>query len=396
MGSLQGEAQLETKNDRIAGLSARARRYRFPLTAFVVWRIAQLVVVQGFGGQSALRQISGLRPESNPGFFLWDGAWYQRILHHGYARFHGGQEDPNFFPLLPWMTRAIRFFVRSELAAAVIVTTVAALAAVVLVFEVVRRWKGESVARWSLVLLLAFPTSFFLWQFYTEGLLIAFSAAAILAMMDEKIWLAGVCGAGAAMARPPGVLLIAVLLVMYLEKSRKVGWDIAWLGLCLAGLGIVMLVLKVQTGDALAFSHASQAWGRHFSLPWTPVNNSLRAYIHGTGPKLQGWSWSTLGNEGSPRDIVAAYLFLALFVVSLFRRWPWSARVLLLVMTIAPIATGLVQSMGRYVLAAWPAFGVAAELPGERYRWLLAVPAVILIVLSVAVLHDWSHGLFIA
>ena len=157
-----------------------------------------------------------------------------------------------------------------------------------------------------------------------------------------------------------------------------------------------MLVMKIQTGDALAFTHASQAWGRHFSLPWVPVDNSLRDYVHGKGPHLQGWSWSTLGNEGAPRDIAAAYLFLALFVVSLFRRWPWSARVLILVMTIAPIATGLVQSMGRYVLAAWPGFGVAAELPGERRRWILGVAVAALIALSVAVLHDWSHGLFIA
>jgi dolichyl-phosphate-mannose-protein mannosyltransferase len=376
---------------------ARARRFVFPVSAFLVWRIAHLLIVQGFGGQSALRQVSGLQPASHPGFFLWDGAWYQLILRSGYRPIPGAAQQPaNFFPLLPWATRAVRVVVRSELAAAIVVTSVAALAAVVLVFEVMRRWKGESVARWTVVLLLAFPTSFFLWEFYTEALLIAFSAGAIVAMHEDKVWLAGVLGGVAAMARPPGILVMVVLGVMYLEKRRAIHWDIAWLGLCAVGLGIVMVVMKQQAGNALAFSTGAQGWGRHFSLPWVPVNQSLRQYIRGSGPALQGWSWSTLATVGSPRDVAATYVFLFLFVVSMFRSWPWAARALIFTMTVAPITTGLVQSMDRYVLAAWPAFGVAAEVPRAWRPWLLGGVTAVLIALSVAVLHDWSRGLFIA
>src|SRR5947208_5998738 len=120
-------------------MRAWARSYWFPIIAFIVWRVAQLVVVQAFGGQSALRQGTGLVPESHPGFFLWDGAWYQRILHAGYSPIPGSsQQSVNFFLLLPWTTKAVRLFVRSELAAAVLVTSVAAFSAVVLVFEVMR------------------------------------------------------------------------------------------------------------------------------------------------------------------------------------------------------------------------------------------------------------------
>ena len=375
----------------------RARPYFFPVVAYVIWRVAQLALVLGFGGQSAGRQTTGLPPISHPGFFLWDGAWYQRIMHVGYRPIPGGSQQPsNFFPLLPWVTRVVRYAVRSELVAAVLVTSVASLAAVVLIFEVLRRWKGESIARWAIVLLLVFPTSFFLWEFYTEGLFIALAAGAILAMMNRTVWLAGTLGGLAAMTRPPGILVLGVLAIMYVEQRRGLHADVLWLLLCAVGIGIVMLVMKEQTGSALAFTRGSERWGRHLSVPWTPVNTSLRTYIRGIGPPLQGWSGSTLSILGSPRDIAATYLFLAIFLVSLWRRWPWSARMLILTMTLAPIATGIVQSMGRYVLAAWPAFGVAADLPIRHRGRILGGITVIFAALSVMVLHDWSRGYFIA
>jgi len=378
-------------------IASRARSYAFPAIAFVVWRVAQLAILLSFGGQSALKQTTGFPPISHPGFFLWDGAWYQRIMDVGYRPIAGGSQQPaSFFPLLPWMTRAVRVVIRSELGAAILVTTVASFAAVVLVYEVMRRWKGEAVARWAIVLLLAFPTSFFLWEFYTEALFIALTAGALLAMMRRRVWLAGILGGLAAMTRPPGILVLLVLLVMYAEQRRGLHRDVLWLLLCAAGVGVVMLVMKQQTGSAFAFTRGSEAWGRHLAAPWTPVNTTLRAYLHGTGPRLGGWSGSTASALGSVRDVVATYLFLFLFLVSLWRPWPWSARILILTMTLAPMATGIVQSMGRYVLAAWPAFGVAADVPATVRARMLGVVTLILIMLSVAVLHDWSHGYFIA
>jgi hypothetical protein len=286
--------------------------------------------------------------------------------------------------------------VRNELAAAVIVTTIAAFAAMLLVYEVVRRWKGESVARWTIVLLLAFPTSIFLWQFYTEALLIALSAGAILAMLQRRTWLAGVLGALTAMTRPPGILIFVVLVVMAFEQRRRVR-EMVPLLLCPVGLAIVMIVLRQQAGDAFAFTHGSEGWGRHLSLPWGPVNATLRAYVHGGGPHLQGWSWSTLSALGSPRDLIATYLFLALFIVSVVRPWPWSARAFILAMVLMPLATGIVQSMSRYVLAAWPAFAVAADVvPARARRSALGIATVAFVVVSIGVLRDWSNGLFIA
>src|SRR5207253_2049898 len=110
------------------------------------------------------------------------------IMDVGYRPIAGSSQQPaSFFPLLPWTTRAVHFVIRSELGAAIFVTTVASFAAVVLVYEVLRRWKGESVARWAIVFLLAFPTYFFLCEFYTHALFIWLKVCSLVAMIRAAV-----------------------------------------------------------------------------------------------------------------------------------------------------------------------------------------------------------------
>jgi 4-amino-4-deoxy-L-arabinose transferase-like glycosyltransferase len=380
----------------------KARRFfstgdlRFPVVAFFIWRAFQAIVLQAFGGASAARQFTGLPPIDHPSIFLWDGAWYQRIMVFGYAPFPGGTQQPaHFFPLLPWTTKAVQSVVRSEVAAALIVTNLAALAAVVLVFKVIATWKDERIARYAVVLMLAFPSSFFLWQFYTEGLFIALVAGALLAQMKDKMWLAGLLAAGATMTRPPGFLLVVVLAIGVFERRRSIHRDLAWAAAGLLGFLPIMVAQWLQAGSPLAYVSSQAAWGHRLTTPWHALTNSLSAYLHGSAPGLDGWAWSSISNLGSPRDLVAAYLFLALTIVAFFRKWPWTARTTLLVMTLFPLAGGIPLSMNRYVLAAWPGFGVLGELLERAPRVLRFAVIAGFAATSVLVLHDFSRGLFV-
>ena len=140
------------------------RSWYFPVAAFAVWRLVQGVALVALGG-SALPSLSA-----------WDGLWFARILRHGYTPVRGDHQPTAFLPLLPWLTRGVQLVVRSEQVAATLVTTVAALGAVAVVYALGRRWKGEATARAAVVVLLVFPTSFFLWQFYSEALFVALTA----------------------------------------------------------------------------------------------------------------------------------------------------------------------------------------------------------------------------
>jgi hypothetical protein len=375
---------------------APPRSILFPIAAFVAWRVAHAIALEAFGGASALSQVTGVRPLSHPSIFLWDGAWYQRVMVHGYAGFSsGGQQAAHFFPLLPWTTRLVQSLVRSEVAAPLIVVNAGALAAVVLVFQVIRAWKNERVARLAIVLLLAFPSSIFLTQFYTEGLFIALVAGALLAQLRDRMWLAGLLAAGATMTRPQGFLLVFVLAAGVLERRRRPHRDLWWAAAGLLGFVPVAIALAVQAGSPFAYVSTQSAWGHHVTTPWGAMTDSLRAYLYGDRPTLSGWSGSTPSNLGSPRDIVAAYLFIAMALLMLFRSWPWTARALLLLMTLFPLVGGVPLSMNRYVLAAWPGFGLMAELLGGAPRVLRWFVVGTFCAGSVLVIHDFSRGLFV-
>lgn len=381
-----------------ARVADRMRSLSFPMMVYAVWRIAEFAVLSGFGGQNATRQDTGIMPEGHPGFYLWDGAWYQRILHHGYqpAPPGGGQSDTAFFPLLPWLTKVTEWVVGSELAAAVIVTSLASLAAVVLMYEVVREWRGDDVARWAIVLLAAFPTSFYLWQYYSEALLVAASAGALLAVYRDRLALAGLCCALAAAARPPGILIVLVAIIAYLTRHRRIRADLAWLGGGLLGLGAVMLAQGVAAGDPLAFEKSQSGWGLHTSLPWSTIERSVRFWISPGHPSLQGWGWSTANWFGSPRDYVILYLFFALGIASLLGKWPWEARAMIGANLLAPLLAGSLLGAGRVALAAWPAMAVlSGSLSTGRLRYVRIAVAMLFAAGSVVLLHDWSRGFLV-
>lgn len=385
--------ELAARGRNVIGRFLRSHDLSFPIAAFLLWRAAQAVTLAAFGGGAARVQETGYYPISNPGIFRWDGVWYQLMMRQGYEPVPDQSMQPTaFFPLLSWLARLVQYVVRSEPAAALITVNIAALAASILVYKVVRVWKDERVAKWAVVLLLAFPSSMFLAQVYTEGLFIALCAGALLAVAKDKMWLAGLLVAGAAMTRPPGIFLIPIALIAYLERHRTVDRSVAWLGLGIAGFSAVVIAQAVQAGDGLAFTTVESAWGRSLTTPWRALTTSLRSYLTGNGPPTRGWAFSTLSTTGSPRDVGAAYLFLALGLISLFRSWPWSARLLIFAMTLGPLSTAAVLSTNRYVLAAWPAFAVLGELLVSARRWLQAVVVSLFVAFSILVIHDWANG----
>ena len=343
---------------------------RFGLVAFVVWRTTHALTVWALGG---------------PFFrFAWDGDWYVRILDHGYNHPGVGSEKATaFMPLLPWLTRAVQVAVRSRVAAAVIVTSLAALAAVILVYRLVSIWRDERTARWVVVLFLAFPASTFLWQFYTEGLFIALAAGALLAQERRRPGLAVALAALATMTRVPGVVVAAALVAGELQRSRRLNRTCILYAAGVLGFVPVYIAQLLQAGDGLGFLTAGRPWGRHLSLPWTPVVTALRSLRHG----------STV--YGSPLDLAILLGFLVVVAMAFRRPWPWSARALLVGMVVVPLCSGVATSMARYMLAAWPAFAVIADRGDEAGSLVRPAVLLALAVATVPVLDSWSRGSFV-
>jgi hypothetical protein len=74
---------------------------------------------------------------------------------------------------------------------------------------------------------------------------------------------------------------------------------------------------------------------------------------------------------------------------------PWSLQAWLWLAALTPLASGLPFSWSRYMLAAWPAAIVGAELLLRRPVLTRAVVLAMLAVVTVNRLSVWHDGLFI-
>ncbi len=350
------------------GAPGRRRGLRFPLVAFVIWRLAHGLVL-------ALVGAAPLAPT-----FAWDAHWYVRIMRVGYLPWPetGATQATAFFPLVPWIGRAVGRLLGSERAAVLVVANGAALAAVLLVFAALRAWRGERVARAGLVVLLLYPSSLFLWAFYSEATFIALSAAALLSCHRGRSLLAGVLGVPLAMTRLPGVLIVPALIAGRIARRRRL--DPASLALLLPVLGVlaVMLAQALEAGDPLAFLHAGAAWQRRLAPPWVIAADAVRLTLR------HRWLASV-----ALADLLSLLLMTAAAVLAVVRRWPATASVWIVLLTGITLCSGSSTSAMRYALGVWPAFGVLAEvglaLPrGVRWAAMAALGAASLVVLALA------------
>lgn len=354
---------------------------RFPVLVFAVWRVLHALVVLLSGG--SLRSVN----------YTWDGSWYLYLLRHGYtvsAAGYAKESDAAFFPGLSWVTQAVRLVVPWDTAATLLVSNALAVTAFVTVWGAVRAWADEARARRVTVALALFPTSFFLWTYYTEGLLLAAMAAAVWAGRRERHNLAAVFLAAAASARTVGVLVGPALAAARIIRLRRVdAVSVRYVLGSLLGLAAVMTQQGVQIGDPLGWLHAGAAWHRELAGPWLPL-------LHGA--HLVVVPVPGLAVDGVVLDLVALVGAGALSFL-LWRgvrrgAWPLEAPAVTTPLWLVPMCSSLSVSQARYMLACWPALLVVADSWPRLPRAIRVAGVTVPAVMTVVLLHRLSQGGF--
>ncbi|HVF45057.1 MAG TPA: hypothetical protein VM936_18675, partial [Pyrinomonadaceae bacterium] len=131
----------------------------------------------------------------------WDAPHYLDIARMGYVKEGVESRWVVFYPLYPWLVRAATLFVRDELAAAFLVSTLASVAAGLLLYRLALLDEERAVARAAVFFMFVFPTSYFLHIGYTESLFLALALGTFLAARERRWPLAGLLGALACMTR---------------------------------------------------------------------------------------------------------------------------------------------------------------------------------------------------
>ena len=228
-------------------------------------------------------------------WYRWDTAHYLDLADPGTQIF--GLENTVWPPLYPLLIRVVSS-VMPGMAAALLISTTACLAAFYLLYrEVSTRWDDQT-ARRTITLLAVFPTGFFLVAGYSEALFLALSVAVFTELRRKRWLMAGVWGALATLTRLLGIFLLLPLawegfvLLRAAYQAREQGRPLLKLfGATLKDRSTMALFgAAVLIPLALAFhfsvSHFikgalwpwqtfSVHWGHHLELPGLGVWNDL-------------------------------------------------------------------------------------------------------------------------
>ena len=218
----------------------------------------------------------------------WDGLWYMEIVRHGYPRdvppdvtYHVDEARAAFFPLFPVLGRASDWVLPGGDSFAVLtLNTVIGFIAVVIIGLLGSRLYGERVGRTTATLVALFPGSFVLTFAYSESLMIALAAAAMLCLLDRRWLLAGLFAALTTATRPNGLAIVVACAVAAIMAIRE---DRDWRSLSsvlLAPIGFIafQIWLGQHTGEAgVWFRVQREAWGEGASFGWTAVKNTAEA-----------------------------------------------------------------------------------------------------------------------
>jgi Gpi18-like mannosyltransferase len=302
----------------------------------------------------------------------WDSEWYFKIVTEGY-RYNGDptiQQNIVFYPLYPMLARGLATISGLTPAdALLLVSNVAGLVAVVVLFKLVREEFGDQLALATTALLSFFPASVLLSAGYTEPLALLLIVSFFL-VLKRKHYLSAALLAGLALSvRSTGIVLLPVLLWEMSRSRDRKSFLVALLPcilLATSGIWLFMIYLWSSFGTPFAFSDGQTAFHQGTSLA-TRLFAALK-FEPFTRMILNDWNpWGQAG--------WFTLLFVVLIVVGWSRlpsTWTLFAMGVLLLpyLTLSGGPAGFV-SMSRFNLVSFPLFVVLADL-GLRAKWLLA------------------------
>jgi len=302
----------------------------------------------------------------------WDGDPYLTIARDGYRA-----DNPSlvaYFPLYPFLMRIGGALVGSDdayLAAAVVISNLALLAALVYLARTVMLDHDATTATRAAVYLLVFPTTVFLSAVYAESLFLLLAIAAMFHARRREWLLAGALAALAALTRPFGAVIALPLVIEALRRPIAIRGLAATL-LAPATFFAWLAVLWLITGDPRALLTAQAQWGGRPGL-------SLQVFADLFDPTIYGFPYVVLG---------LTILIGALVLISWRVLRPSLAAYATAVFLVA-ISTGSLTSAPRYYLAVFPAFiALAVIAPGWLGRAYVVLGAAIGMVLT-AMFAQW-------
>ena len=324
----------------------------------------------------------------------WDSDWYMMIARNGYV-YDGNPgltQNVVFYPLYPMLCRLVSDALHIEVIdSLLLVANLAAVAAVLLLFKLVRERFDDHIALAAVAMLAFFPGSIFLSAGYTEPLVLLLMVSFFLCIARGQ-WFAAALLAGLATATRSSGIVLCPLLLWELWRARPTrrflieAVPLAIVGT--SGLWLYMIYLGIAFGHPLAFADAQTAFHENSSM-------SVRVLSALTLAPFLKMNLTDMSPAGL--DHWFTLIFIALIAASWFTRVSRSMTLfagLVLALPYLTLSGGPAgfTSMARFNVVSFPLFIVLAQL-ALRWRWM--APAIIgifggLLMMYAALFAQWQ------
>lgn len=327
---------------------------------------------------------TGMKHGILDGLLRWDALHYVALARSGYPAAPPGSSTnalAAFFPLHPLLVRFVAMLVPAGGSdryryAAVIVSGVALLAAVLGIMLIAREWSPHGDPRDAALAFAWFPASVFLLAGYSESLFAALLAWALYAFAKQRYVavaiLAGLCAA----TRSQGALLVILILWPMVKRKLPVAKGLMLCAVSEAGVFFYGLFCWARYGSPLAFIDAEKFWHRSITYPLHPVFWFVKSVIDGrAGPGSEVAVFAL----NSIAAVLAVAGSVALIVLARRGVVPVPVAVLAVALVLLDISSGpsgrSPEAIARFIMTVVPLYilvpGIVHRLPSLR-SWLIA------------------------
>jgi hypothetical protein len=359
------------------------RRYLRPLAVFAVSRVYVLVIAMVTAWTSSGDPGRGPWPRLPTGDALlgtlgrWDGAWYVQLATNGYPGVGATARELKyvaFYPVLPGMIRGLSDATGlNPVLAGVVIGTLTGALAILVVWELTRRFADRAAADRAAALVSFFPASFVFLMPYTEGLAIAAAGGALLAAHRRHWVTAGLLAAAATAVRPSTVAIVPALLVAA-WLGRRDGWR-PWAAPALGATGVVAVWLGfwAHTGRPAAWLDAEK-------YGWQDMTDFGRTTLHRVADFVTSGQVSLASRGLVPLAVTFGVLVGAAGVAALvIWRPPWPVIVYAVLALGMAVSSSVIGPRPRMLLGAFPLImALAVVVSGRAFAWMIGASTVLL------------------
>ncbi len=377
---------------------------RWVLSAFLIWRMSLSlwagIVGPGllpspFEGDPIYEAHRVALPSTSPlsdfllaPWYRWDAGQYLKIATLGYAPEDGSTAFPPLYPLM--IRLATPLALGNPFLAALFISNVAFVGVLLLLLWYLKPNVGTPLARWTVISLMVFPSSFFFLSAYTESLYLFLALAALHAARERRWGWAWGCALLAGFTRFQGVALALPLAWEWWQVHGPRPAPRVWpqlLSATAAPMSVAAFLLWTQLSGAggLTSQYASK-FSQFFSLPW----NSLWQAAH-----------FLLSKQAMAQDWMNAFALLLCLILCLwmlprlpvtYSMYAWANLfvTLCVVVTVAPLLAFV-----RYLLVNFPVFVMLACFIC-RHRWFGALALIVFGLLQLLLVWMYTHWRWVA